>query len=103
VELDTLSVIAAFLAIIVAVAGLFLNRVTAMETARRQEVGVTQWMRDHYGDRHEEFYDLSEDPLERRNLADERDPAELRKHRYDLLEWRARVEVMYSPTSSRTH
>jgi lipoteichoic acid synthase len=57
----------------------------------------------HYGDRHEEFYDLSEDPLERHNLADERDPAELRKHRYDLLEWRARVEVMYSPTSSRTH
>jgi arylsulfatase A-like enzyme len=55
----------------------------------------------HYGDRAEELYDLSKDPLERNNLADERDPDELRQRRHDLLKWRARVEVMYSPPPSR--
>jgi lipoteichoic acid synthase len=55
----------------------------------------------HYGDRPQGFYDLSEDPLERNNLADERSPGELRKRRYDLLEWRARVDAMYSPPPDR--
>jgi hypothetical protein len=55
----------------------------------------------HYGDRPEEFYDFSEDPSENNNLADERSPGELRKRRLELLEWRARVEAMYSPPPDR--
>jgi lipoteichoic acid synthase len=54
----------------------------------------------HYGDRPEELYDLTEDPLERNNLADERDADELRQRRHDLLEWRARVDAMYTPPPS---
>jgi lipoteichoic acid synthase len=41
----------------------------------------------HYGDEPDEFFDLSEDPLEKRNLADER-AEEARKRRDELLAWR---------------
>lgn len=41
-----LGVIAAFLAVLVAVGGVIVNRVNAIETTRRQEVGVDQWMCD---------------------------------------------------------
>jgi arylsulfatase A-like enzyme len=41
----------------------------------------------HYGDEPDEFFDLSEDPLERCNLADER-AEEARKRRDELLAWR---------------
>jgi lipoteichoic acid synthase len=49
----------------------------------------------HYGDQPDEFFDLSVDPLERDNLADER-AEEARKRRDELLGWRygsARTEA----------
>lgn len=49
----------------------------------------------HYGDRPEELYDLSEDPQERNNLADEADPAELGRKRNELLEWKVKVGAVY--------
>ena len=41
----------------------------------------------HYGDQPDEFFDLSEDPLEKRNLAAER-AEEAKKRRDELLAWR---------------
>jgi lipoteichoic acid synthase len=48
----------------------------------------------HYGDEPDEFFDLSEDPLERRNLAAER-AEEAGKRRDELLAWRSRIDAMY--------
>jgi lipoteichoic acid synthase len=48
----------------------------------------------HYGDQPDEFFDLSEDPLEKRNLLDER-AAEARKRCDELLAWRSRINAMY--------
>jgi lipoteichoic acid synthase len=49
----------------------------------------------HYGDQPDEFFDLSEDPLELKNLADERDKEELDERREELLTWRASLNAMY--------
>jgi lipoteichoic acid synthase len=48
----------------------------------------------HYGDQPDEFFDLSEDPLEKRNLLDER-AEEAGKRRDELLAWRSRINAMY--------
>jgi lipoteichoic acid synthase len=48
----------------------------------------------HYGDQPDEFFDLSEDPLEKRNLLDER-AAEARKRCDELLAWRSRINAIY--------
>jgi lipoteichoic acid synthase len=48
----------------------------------------------HYGNEPDEFFNLSVDPLERRNLADER-AEEARKRRDELLAWRSRINAMY--------
>ncbi len=48
----------------------------------------------HYGDQPDEFFDLSEDPLEKRNLLDER-AEEVGKRRDELLAWRSRINAMY--------
>jgi len=48
----------------------------------------------HYGNQPDEFFDLSEDPLEKNNLADERSE-EVEERRGDLLEWRSRVNAAY--------
>jgi lipoteichoic acid synthase len=48
----------------------------------------------HYGDEPDEFIDLSVDPLEKRNLGDER-AEEARKRRDELLAWRSRINAMY--------
>jgi lipoteichoic acid synthase len=45
----------------------------------------------HYGDLPDELFDLSEDPLERKNLADER-AREVGERRDELLAWRSSVE-----------
>jgi lipoteichoic acid synthase len=48
----------------------------------------------HYGDQPDEFFDLSEDPLEKRNLLDER-AEEAGKRRHELLAWRSRINGIY--------
>jgi lipoteichoic acid synthase len=48
----------------------------------------------HFGDNPDEIFDLSEDPDERRSLAEER-PEEAEKRRRELLEWRAEVSFKY--------
>ncbi|MBA4115424.1 MAG: sulfatase-like hydrolase/transferase [Rubrobacter sp.] len=48
----------------------------------------------HYGNQPDEIFDLSEDPLEKENLADERGE-EVEARREALLEWRSRVNAAY--------
>jgi arylsulfatase A-like enzyme len=48
----------------------------------------------HHGDQPDEFFDLSEDPLEKNNLADERSK-EVEERREALLEWRSNVNAAY--------
>jgi lipoteichoic acid synthase len=48
----------------------------------------------HYGDQPDEFFDISEDPLEKRNLLDER-AEEAGKCRDELLAWRSRINAIY--------
>jgi lipoteichoic acid synthase len=49
----------------------------------------------HYDNQPKEVFDLSNDPLERHNLARERDEEELDKRRQKLLEWRSSVDGNY--------
>ena len=49
----------------------------------------------HFGNRPEEVFDLSKDPQEKTNLAEERDKDALEDRRYDLLAWQARVMASY--------
>ncbi len=55
----------------------------------------------HYGNEEEEYYDLSEDPDEKNNIADEQDQKKLDKRREDLLSWRAGVEEIYEDYRNR--
>ena len=48
-----------------------------------------------YGNKGEEYYDLSEDPLERNNLIEEQPDRKIENLRDDLLAWQARVEASY--------
>jgi lipoteichoic acid synthase len=48
----------------------------------------------HFDDKPEEIFDLSKDPSERENLAEERSE-EANKRRLELLEWRAKVNSRY--------
>ena len=49
----------------------------------------------HYGDRPDEIFDLSEDPLEQNSLASEYSQEELDKRRDELLKWRSSVNATY--------
>jgi lipoteichoic acid synthase len=51
----------------------------------------------YHHDLPDEFFDLSEDPLEQKNLAGER-PEEVAERREDLLTWRSEINAMYGPT-----
>ena len=51
----------------------------------------------YHHDLPDEFFDLSEDPLEQKNLAGER-PEEVAERREDLLAWRSEINAMYAPT-----
>ncbi len=53
----------------------------------------------HYDKLPDEFFDLSEDPLEQNDLADERSQEEMDERREDLLEWRRRDEAEYGPVT----
>jgi lipoteichoic acid synthase len=49
----------------------------------------------HYGNQPDEIFDLSQDPLEKQNLASLYSEEELDKRRKDLLEWRSKVNAQY--------
>ena len=49
----------------------------------------------YYGNKRAEYFDLSKDPLEKRNLIDEQAPGKLENLRYDLLSWQAQIESSY--------
>ncbi len=51
----------------------------------------------YHHDLPDEFFDLSEDPLEQKNLAGER-PEEVAERREDLLAWRSGINATYAPT-----
>jgi arylsulfatase A-like enzyme len=53
----------------------------------------------HYDKLPDEFFDLSEDPLEQNDLADERGQEEMNERREDLLEWRRRDDAEYGPVT----
>jgi hypothetical protein len=53
----------------------------------------------HYDKLPDEFFDLSEDPLEQNDLADERGQEEMDERREDLLEWRRRDDADYGPVT----
>ena len=48
-----------------------------------------------YGNRGEEYYDLSKDPDERKNLIEQQPEGKIEALRNDLLAWEARVESSY--------
>jgi lipoteichoic acid synthase len=52
----------------------------------------------HYDNQPEEVFDLSKDPLEEHNLADQYSKEDLDKRRKDLLAWHSSVDAMYNST-----
>ncbi len=54
-----------------------------------------------FDDQPEEVYDLSSDPMERHNLADEKTDEWLKKRRKELLAWFSRVNATYESESPR--
>ena len=49
----------------------------------------------HYGNQPDELFDISEDPLEKNNLANERTREELDEQRREILQWRSSVNAAY--------
>ena len=49
----------------------------------------------HYGNRGEEFFDLSKDPHERTNIIERQDKEKINALRNDLLAWEAQVRASY--------
>ena len=50
----------------------------------------------HYDNQPAEFFDLSEDPLEQENLANEESKEELDERREDLLAWHSKINADYA-------
>ena len=49
----------------------------------------------HYGNKGEQFFDLSEDPLEMNNIIERQDDEEIKALRNQLLAWEAQVRASY--------
>jgi len=54
----------------------------------------------HFGNLPEEYYDLSKDPLEQRNLAGKAGKTKLGEKRSALLEWHSRASAAYENSDS---
>jgi lipoteichoic acid synthase len=54
----------------------------------------------HFGNRPDEFYDLTKDPLERNNLAAKVSGKDLHRRRSELLEWHAQASAAYTTGTS---
>jgi lipoteichoic acid synthase len=54
----------------------------------------------HYDDQPDEVFDLSKDPLEKRNLTSQRTEKELDERREELLAWRSRINAGYGGRAS---
>ena len=54
-----------------------------------------------FGNKPEEFYDLSSDPLEKNNIADEQGSKEMKARRSEVLDWYSRVNAMYEGREER--
>ena len=53
----------------------------------------------HYDNQPDELFDLSKDPLEKDNLANEHSKEEMDKRREDLLQWHSSVDATYGPAT----
>jgi lipoteichoic acid synthase len=53
----------------------------------------------HYGNRAEEYFDLSKDPHERHNIIERLNEEKIETLRHELLVWEARVEASYEQES----
>lgn len=49
----------------------------------------------YYGNKRDEFFDLSKDPHEKNNIADQQPKEKLMDLRYELLAWQAKVDATY--------
>ena len=54
-----------------------------------------------YGNKGDEYYDLSEDPQERENIIDQQDEERIEELRKDLLAWEAKVKLAYKQQLQR--
>ena len=55
----------------------------------------------HYDNQPDEFFDLSEDPLEQEDLANEESKEELDERREDLLAWHAKINADYTDRAAQ--
>ena len=55
----------------------------------------------HYGNRAEEYFDLSKDPYEKNNIIDQLSEEEILALRNDLLAWEGKVEATYERQTSK--
>ena len=65
------------------------------EKACLASIGGSEKYIYHYGNQPDEFFDLSKDPLEQRNLAGTLQDTEIQERREALLEWRSSVNASY--------
>jgi lipoteichoic acid synthase len=54
----------------------------------------------HYGNKAEEYFDLSRDPYERNNVIEQQSEAKIEGLREDLLAWQGRIEASYERQTS---
>ena len=56
----------------------------------------------YYGNRRDEFFDLSKDPRETENIVNQQSEKKLKGLRYELLAWRAKVDAAYDQQLNNT-
>jgi hypothetical protein len=56
----------------------------------------------NYGNKADEFFNLSKDPRERNNIIGRLDEEKIKALRHDLLAWEARIEASYEQRAEKT-